>query len=102
LYLRPKNFGKCILKFKTRGKNGNSGGGEGKSHGGWEEKISLDWYGYWAFNSYLKSHMRFIFRTPQHYLNLIHTLGISNITPLAANSRGAKAGKKQFATEFAV
>jgi hypothetical protein len=35
---RQKNFVKRVPKFKSRGKNENPGGG--KSHGGWEEKIS--------------------------------------------------------------
>jgi hypothetical protein len=36
-----KNFGKHVPKFKTRGKNRNPEGE--KSHGGWEEKISIIW-----------------------------------------------------------
>jgi transposase len=38
-YSRQKKFGKRVPKFKTRGKNGNPRGK--KSHGGWEEKISI-------------------------------------------------------------
>jgi hypothetical protein len=34
-----KNFKKCVPNFKIKGKKGNSEGG--KSHGEWEEKISL-------------------------------------------------------------
>jgi hypothetical protein len=40
-----QNFGKCVPKFKIRGKNENRGGG-GKSHGGGKRKFQKSYVEY--------------------------------------------------------